>query len=273
MVYPSITVPSLSGPITQNLDAVYTGDFNVSWAPGVKSTGSLRLDIAKTMMVQPGVEFELPIFAGSAMDVTAISMILNFPSEKLEVLGAYLINEPNTAVQANVYGNELRIGWHGAPVSVATGDRLVTLRLKLTSALAKDETIAIELNGSPLNELADANIEVIPNAILFTDNIGSTTIGMGEATASNLGFANYPNPFGDNTTFVYSLPFTGDVLIEVYDMVGKKVGSFTNQAASTGEHKLNINTGLFKPGVYTATLTLNHDGNVIKRTIKIIRNQ
>jgi hypothetical protein len=56
-------------------------------------------------------------------------------------------------------------------------------------------------------------------------------------------------------------------------MVGKKVNVCANEFMVSGDHKLTVNTGNLKAGVYTATLTLNADGNLLKRTIKIIRNQ
>jgi hypothetical protein len=56
-------------------------------------------------------------------------------------------------------------------------------------------------------------------------------------------------------------------------MLGKKVNVFMNESMTAGEHKITINSNSLQPGVYTAILSLNTDGQLLKRTIKLIRNQ
>ena len=157
--------------------------------------------------------------------------------------------------------------------SLSAGDKLVTLKLRLNGTLAKDEQVQLTLTGSQLNELADGSVNVINDAVLYAETIKSSTIGIGENSASVLGFANYPNPFNETTTFVYSLPFDGVATIEMYDMLGNKVNVVLNETMRAGDHKLTIKSNTLKPGVYTATLSLNSDGKFLKRTIKIICNQ
>ena len=277
VLYPSVTIDPLPNiGDTLDLFGLFTGDFNASWtSPTVKSYAStLRLDVAQTLFVEPGTEFELPILAGKSMEVGAMSLLINFPSDKLEILGAYLANDENTPVLFNLIGDELRMGWTSiTPLNLQAGDRMITLKLKLTEALAKDELLQLTLTGSNLNELADGDVKVLTDALLVADKIGSKPISVGEITSEHIAFANYPNPFTQTTTFVFSLPYSGVATIEVYDMLGKKVLLVVNETMTAGEHKLTINSNTLKPGVYTASLTLNTDGQKLQRTIKIIRNQ
>jgi hypothetical protein len=48
---------------------------------------------------------------------------------------------------------------------------------------------------------------------------------------------------------------------------------FLNETLKAGDHKITINSNTLEPGVYTAILSLNSDGQLLKRTIKLIRNQ
>ena len=272
----SVTVSKVIGNITnEDLYGLFRGDFNSSWHPSAKSASeNMRLNLTQTKSVEPGTEFELPIYVTSNVNIKAMSMILNFPSDKLEITGAYLTGDPGTEVLYNLNGEELRLAWTSLDaVNIPANGRLMTLKLKLTQALAQDEFIQLSLVGNPLNELADASVNVIPNVELYSAKISSGSIGIGNATGATMEFANYPNPFNETTTFVYTTPVDGKVTISVYDMLGKQVNVFVNENMVAGDHKLVINSNTLKPGVYTATLILDSNGQVMKRTIKIIRNQ
>jgi hypothetical protein len=277
IINPTIAVTPLPNPgQTIDLFGLFTGDFDHSWkGQTTKSFApTVRLDPAQTRIVEPGVEFELPILAGSSMEVGALSLLINFPSDKLEIVGAHLSNDIDNPVLFKLLGDELRMGWTSlTPISLNAGDKMITLRLKLISALAKDEFIQLSLTGSHLNELADGDIKVLTDALLLVDKIGSKAIGVGELNAGQLAFANYPNPFNETTTFVFSLPYEGLATIEVYDMLGKKVNVVLKETMVAGEHRLSFNSNDLKSGVYSASLTLKADGQMLMRTIKIIRNK
>jgi hypothetical protein len=272
---PSVTVATGDGPHTINFFGLFTGDFNHSWVPASKSASSnLTLTSTETRFVDAGAEFMLPMVATSNLEVGAISMIMNFPSDKLEIVDAYLLGNENQPVDFNLMGDELRLAWTSVfPVNVNAGQSLVTLKLRLVGALATGEKIQLSFNGSPLNELADGNVQVIPDVVLNADMIAAKSVGITETNGAALGFGNFPNPFSESTTFVVDLPFAGFASIEVYDMLGKRVNTFLNQNMTAGEHKYIVNSNDLKPGVYTATLSLKADGQMLKRTIKIIRNQ
>lgn len=180
-------------------------------------------------------------------------------------------NEP---VLYNLTENELRLAWMSAnPVNVKAGQKLVTLKLKLIGTLSSDERIQLNMIANPLNELADGSVNVIPNVVLYADMIGAKSLGIADANGATLGFANYPNPFNETTTFVVNLPYSGVATIELFDMVGKRLNVVLDESMTSGDHKVTLNSNNLKPGVYTATLSLNADGKLLKRTIKIIRNQ
>jgi hypothetical protein len=171
----SFNVPFGSGPITQNFWGMSSGDFNGSFTPGGAKTASesLTLNYGKSIKVDVNAQFELPIYAGKNMEVGAVSLILNFPSEKLEVNGVYLNNDPNTPVDFTLINDELRISWYSLmPLNLAAGDALVTLQLTTTEMLGVD-AIYLTLAPDDLNELADGAYNVIGDGLLVVDVIES----------------------------------------------------------------------------------------------------
>ena len=50
-------------------------------------------------------------------------------------------------------------------------------------------------------------------------------------------YQSYPNPFNPSTTLSYSLPTTSNVKLEIYDVMGRMIKSFTTNTQSSGKHK------------------------------------
>lgn len=73
----------------------------------------------------------------------------------------------------------------------------------------------------------------------------------------NLSLKIYPNPFSKQTTIEYSTPYVGQVILEVYNIEGKKVKSLLSQTQDNGvyKHDLNAKEEGLEPGFYFITLT------------------
>ena len=272
--YPTINVSGSN--VTQNLYGLVTGDFNQSFVPGgMKAVSeSLTLIYGETISVIPEMEFDLPLSVAMDMEVGAVSLILDFPSDLMEVNGVYLTDDPNTPVMYEVSGDEIRIGWNSIePVSLMEGENLLTLKVKVIGSTG-EEGIRFKLAADPLNELADGGYNVISNAVLSIDIVKTVTTGTGEiALSDRLTLANHPNPFTGKTTFTYSLPVDGKVTLEIYDIVGNKVKSLVDETQPARDYVLSLDEATLKPGVYTATIKLDSNGNLMTRTIKIISKQ
>jgi len=267
---PTITV---SGDQTEDFYALVTGDFNRSFVPGnAKTTGNVLLHTNGAVTADVNEVVEVPILAGHSMDVSAASLILHYPADKAEVLGVTLGNQ-NLPVQYDADNGTLRIGWYNMfPMALAEGDALFTLTLRTTAALTNGESITFTLAQDPLIELADANNQVIPAAVLSMNTIEST-VSVEEPLVTNdgnIGLMNYPNPFNHTTTFAYTIPVDGKVVLEVYDLLGRKVAEPVNETQTAGEYTFTVDTQDLRPGIYTATLHLTTKGATMTRSIKIV---
>jgi hypothetical protein len=273
---PYIPISVGIGPVTQNLYGLCTGDFNGSFIPGSskEASNTLSLTYGATLQVKTGDEFDLPLSTQSAIEVGAVSLILDFPSDQLQILGVTLADKANTPLMYNVKGDELRIGWYSRDeLSLKAGDKLLTLRVKLISSLNQNEIIHFTLAGDRLNELADDMAKIIPDAVLNIDVVG-TTLGINPgSTSETLIFTNYPNPFTGTTTLAYSLPVDGKVTIELHNTIGvlERV-VMDNIPQTAGDYKLVLDASNLSDGIYIANLKLiTSDAQIMTRTIKIVR--
>jgi len=68
---------------------------------------------------------------------------------------------------------------------------------------------------------------------------------------------NYPNPFNPTTTISFSLPVSGNVLLEVYDVTGKTVSTLLNNDIAAGKHSFAFNAAGLSSGIYFYRIRAN----------------
>jgi len=64
---------------------------------------------------------------------------------------------------------------------------------------------------------------------------------------------NFPNPFNPSTVIKYSIPVSGHVSLQVFDVLGRLVETLVDETKSAGEYSLEFKTNL-SSGVYYYTL-------------------
>ena len=82
-------------------------------------------------------------------------------------------------------------------------------------------------------------------------------VGIDDKNAiENINFYAYSD--GSGTNYVhYFLKSKSGVLIEIYDVLGRKVQTLTNETQSEGEYSVNINSSIKIPGIYFVRLTVD----------------
>lgn len=61
---------------------------------------------------------------------------------------------------------------------------------------------------------------------------------------------NYPNPFNPTTTIVYNVPQSGQVKLEIYNMLGEKLKTLVNQFKNNGQYSVIWNASNYSSGTY-----------------------
>jgi hypothetical protein len=106
------------------------------------------------------------------------------------------------------------------------------------------------------------------NTIIDTANEGEGTV---PETLTLMG--NYPNPFNPSTRIRYALPSTGEVSVQVFDVLGRRVAELKAGVQSAGTHELTFDAANFASGVYlyrlqvtdeaTGSLRASRTGNML----------
>ena len=80
---------------------------------------------------------------------------------------------------------------------------------------------------------------------------------------------NYPNPFNPVTTIRYNLPESGNVKLNVYNLLGEQVAVLVDEFKETGVHTVNFNAENLQSGFYIYKIEAN--GFVQSRKMTLIK--
>lgn len=61
---------------------------------------------------------------------------------------------------------------------------------------------------------------------------------------------NYPNPFNPSTKITYALPMQSNVILKVYDVLGREIATLVNEKKQAGEYRVEWNAPGYSSGVY-----------------------
>ena len=94
----------------------------------------------------------------------------------------------------------------------------------------------------------------LPVGLIFLDSVLNSETAISDAApALPESFSliqNYPNPFNARTTIQYALPEAGQVRIEIYDLLGRRVRLPVDQYKPAGYHRFIWDAGELGTGIY-----------------------
>jgi len=112
--------------------------------------------------------------------------------------------------------------------------------------------------------------EITTNDITFLDFPKSDIIivGMAEKKKESIQTRVYPNPVMDMATFKIILKQSGNLVIEITNMVGQKVMSFNKGYVNSGSQQFTIDASGIQAGVYFYTIKLGDQKYTNKMVVK-----
>jgi len=277
-----IPSPSVNPNVTQNFLTLVSGDFNGSFnkpdvtKAGKLQTGSIILEAGKTIPATSGKTIVLPMKVKTAMQVGAISLIMYYPANLLQIEAVYLKNQPGQPVQFKALNGELRIGWQSInPISLAANETMLTVNVTVKPG-ASTKPFYFTMVNDPLVELADGSYKVINNAILVIDGLQLGKRAEIEFepkdAVSEMRMNAYPNPFNEKATVRYTLPEDGSVNLLVTGMLGNSIKVLVNQRQTAGEYQMDLDGTNLVSGVYHVTLRFkNQYGKEFMQTVRMIK--
>ncbi|MFV1884294.1 MAG: T9SS type A sorting domain-containing protein [Balneola sp.] len=75
---------------------------------------------------------------------------------------------------------------------------------------------------------------------------------------------NYPNPFNPSTRIAYSIPASGEVTLEVYNIQGQKVATVVDGFKTAGSHTATFDAANLSSGIYVYRLTAGTNTQIKK---------
>jgi spore coat protein A, manganese oxidase len=277
---PAFTAEINGSSITNfNILGLSTGDFNGSFNPNSAAKGAksdlisnVKMEIEETLQAGKGMTFELPIRSVYDMEVGAVSLIMNFSTDQIDVVGV-TIKDSNAPVSFKLNNNQLRIGWNSlTPVNVKAGSDLIILKLKASPSFIEGQSLTVSLEDDPLNEIAAGNFKVIDGVILKSSKVEGSSKLTAEKTGNELTLSIYPNPVSGPAILNYALPFDGQVKIQVFNSIGVLVRTLADESKTTGKYTMNLDFNSLTRGVYMAKITLRGNGPVQVYTARFVVN-
>lgn len=220
-------------------------------------------------------EFDIRVNVENVYDLFGVSFKLNFPADKLEILstekGDFLgssviyydnIDNGNGTVSIGISKTGSQAGSNG------TGT-LAKIIAKEKGSVVGGTEISINITELTAVDNAGNSISLVGHEASYIVTLVESEL-FPKAESFQL-FPNYPNPFNPSTTITYSLPRSGQVYLQLYDLRGCLVKSLVNGAQEPGMHSVqwdatNDNGEHVASGVYICHLR----AGTTERSIKII---
>ena len=108
------------------------------------------------------------------------------------------------------------------------------------------------------NSYANSNFRVLYAELFFKqDGKKDDSTNTAITVINENSITNFPNPFNPTTVVYYKLKEHGNVVIKVYDMLGKEVAVLVNDTKPMGEYVTKFNGSNLASGVYIMTMQIN----------------
>lgn len=118
-------------------------------------------------------------------------------------------------------------------------------------------TLAVNTTETNYNWLGFSNASPAYQALLWfgipINPVSVEQVGNGVPEVYNLS-QNYPNPFNPSTTISFSLPKGSNVVLKIYDVLGREVATLLNGEKPAGNYEVNFDASKLSSGLYVYTI-------------------
>ncbi|HRY32615.1 MAG TPA: PKD domain-containing protein [Bacteroidales bacterium] len=228
----------------RSIHALCFGDVNGSYVPpALKPSPELRLEQhGQVIAVQGAAEIELPLSFKNDVQVSAVSLVLDFPAQAMEVLDITAGTDPERLVY-HVSDGQARIAWFTSENKHwPAGEAVFVLRLKL------NEGTAAILTDDFLNCGNESSIAGFDAMTLHGQTIqypGISFVGKAFEAGQNV-----PNPFSGNTVIPWYQPEEGHIRLTVHDILGKEIRNLHDGMLPAGTHSVVLEAAGLERGIY-----------------------
>ncbi|MEI6575394.1 MAG: T9SS type A sorting domain-containing protein [Bacteroidota bacterium] len=248
---------------TSDIKGICFGDVNGSYDPsGTKHQPDLFVENQGVQQIDGQVLVSVPVRVKESLNMAAMSLVLNYPANDMDVLGVEAAYD-NQSLVYNTMGNELRIAWYTLqPKAINADETLLTLKLKLKNANNPSTDLNLSINTDE-SSLADFNGGKIINKTLLIPSLVNN--GNGFSLSQNV-----PNPYKDVTLIAYAIPVDGNVKLEVLDLIGQSVAVLQDGLMSAGAYTYSMSGSVLPSGVYFYKMTVGTSTTLFTQTKRMV---
>ncbi len=257
VIVPDTVVVDLNSQIV-GFNTLCYGDVDGSYIPGLKTPAFVTLEPGATMNVQSGQQLTLPLVATKDMLTGAVSLVIHYPSDYLELTGMNMRrNGADDEVIYSLSGDLVRIAWYNiSPLSVDQGDPLLFLHFQVYDRPLEG---SLDIWAEASSEIADANGITLPGVRLLIPRLVSAE----QASDYFLG-QNYPNPCIQEAEILYFLPEEAEVDLSLYTVTGQWIKVLESGYQTAGFHKILFNASGLASGNYPYRLEIKNADNDLR---------
>ncbi|MCK9424159.1 MAG: T9SS type A sorting domain-containing protein [Bacteroidales bacterium] len=236
------------------------GDVNGSFIPtGFKAAPSMSAVEDGVVSVSVGESFTYDIRSNATADLGAMTLYLNYDQKLFDV---EKVNTNLDGLQYKIENGKLVLAWADTKgISVGNGEPILSLTVKAKEMLSE---------ATPLFSVGERSEFANSNAVVYDNfNLKMASVITAGKTFS---IVNYPNPFQNTTSIVYTLPEAGQVRLVITDMFGKTVGTLVNSMQASGTHTVIVNPAdlSLSQGVYLYKIEVNGTTDNYSKVNKLI---
>ncbi len=255
--------------IQANFYGLTVGDVNGTNTPGpgAKSATGINLMTKDVLKVRPVDEFDIPIYSEQDITLGAISLVLQFPQEFLEIEDIQFSRE---GMLFNVKHGEARIVWSDTdPVTFRQGEPVIILKAKATDQFTSGQTIKI--TATEECEFADENAGALSGIMLTSPLIEATsTLGAetGEPVINRVRI--YPNPAADNVCVEGQALAQTTIEVTLRSILGQVLLTRELTSDVNGRFRATLNTSGIGDGVYIIHIADKSNASVPSGIIRLV---
>ncbi len=254
----TVTVSNSTGSSTSDLivsdDSLHTPWINASWSATV-TFGSAEQHFTGTTSIKvvQSAWGALRVHSGQWGSPVNVNPA-NYTSLNFEIyggtagisLGVYFENDLGSSFPAVQYVWIPANKWTAMslPMSTLNPNNAAIDRIVIQDMTGRVKTFYVD----------DIHFAGISQKIAQDNTITSVATGKAEPFSFNLS-QNYPNPFNPSTEISYSLPFTANVRLEIYNTAGQLVSLLVNGQQQAGIHGATFNALSLPSGAYFYRIT------------------
>ncbi|MCX6279154.1 MAG: T9SS type A sorting domain-containing protein, partial [Bacteroidetes bacterium] len=248
--------------LSVDIKALCVGDVNGSYIPqGLKETSNVSIVADGLMSIKVNEPFTYNIYSGNDTDFGAMTLFLGFDEQRFEVID---VTSALAEMKYSLLDGNISIAWADAKsLKLNHKNPVLMFTLKSKENVGEPSQIFTVKAGS---EFADKLALPFGNFELKMPDI--VTSGSSE----EIGLSNYPNPFKNSTTIVYTLPVSGGVKLVLTNLYGTFVRSLVMENKNAGSYMVKIDPDELNliPGIYFYKIIFQSTNGTVVKVSKMV---